>query len=143
MNPFTESEVEAAALEWLEALGWRVAHGPNIGPHAEGAERADYAEVVLEHRLRDALDRLNPDLPAEALDDAFRKVTRPEGSPFEARNRAFHRLLVDGVTVEYRTRGGAVRGDRCRGVASHRSLGTAAEPGNVMNPQWWDPRRRR
>jgi len=109
-SSFTESEVEAAALEWLEGLGWRVAHGPDIGPHTEGAERADYAEVVLEHRLRDALDRLNPDLPAEALDDAFRKVTRPEGSPFEARNRAFHRLLVDGVTVEYRTRGGAVRG---------------------------------
>ena len=110
MTPFTESEVEAAALEWLECLGWRVAHGPDIGPHAEGAERADYTEVVLEQRLRDALDRLNPDLPAGALDDAFRKITRPEGSTLEARNRAFHRLLVDGVTVEYRTRGGAVRG---------------------------------
>ncbi|MDE2981073.1 MAG: type I restriction endonuclease subunit R [Gemmatimonadota bacterium] len=107
---FTEPEVEAAALEWLEALGWRVAHGPDIGPQADFAERADYAEVVLEHRLRDALDRLNPDLPAEALDDAFRKITRPEGSTLEARNRAFHRLLGDGVTVEYRTRGGAVRG---------------------------------
>ena len=107
---FTESEVEAAALEWLEDLGWKVAHGPDIAPQADGAERADYTEVVLEHRLRDALDRLNPDLPAEALDDACRKITRPEGSILEARNRAFHRLLVDGVTVEYRTAGGAVRG---------------------------------
>ena len=106
----TESEVEAAALEWLEGLGWRVAHGPDIGPHAEGAERTDYTEVVLEHRLREAFDRLNPDLPAEALDDAFRKVTRPEGSTLEARNRAFHRLLFDGVTVESRTAGGAMRG---------------------------------
>jgi len=110
MTPFTESEVEAAALEWLEGLGWKVAHGPDIGPNAEGAERAEYTEVVLEHRLRDALDRLNPGLPAEALDDAFRKITRPEGSTLEARNRAFHRLLVDGVTVEYRASGGAVRG---------------------------------
>ena len=109
-SSFTESEVEAAALEWLEGLGWKVAHGPDIAPHAEDAQRADYAEVVLEHRLRDALDRLSPELPAEALDDAFRKVTRPEGSTLEARNRAFHRLLVDGVTVEYRTAGGAVRG---------------------------------
>ena len=107
---FTESEVEAAALEWLEGLGWRVTHGPDIAPHADGAERADYSEVVLEHRLRDILDRLNPSLPSEALDDAFRKVTRPEGSTLESRNRAFHRLLVDGVTVEYRTAGGAVRG---------------------------------
>ena len=107
---FTESEVEAAALEWLEGLDWRVAHGPDIAPHAEGAERADYGEVVLEHRLRDTLDRLNLSLPAEALDDAFRKITRPEGSTLEARNRALHRMLVDGVTVEYRTAGGAVRG---------------------------------
>ena len=107
---FTESEVEAAALEWLEGLGWRVTHGPDIAPHADGAERADYSEVVLEHRLRDALDRLNPDLPAEALDDACRKITRPEGSTLEARNRAFHCLLVDGVTVEYRTSGDTMRG---------------------------------
>ncbi|WP_420447293.1 type I restriction endonuclease subunit R [Candidatus Palauibacter sp.] len=110
MAAFTEPEVEAAALEWLEGLGWNVAYGPDIGPHAEGAERADYTAVLLEHRLRDALDRLNPNLPAEAVDDAFRKITRPEGSTLEARNRAFHRLLVDGVTVEYRPPGGAMRG---------------------------------
>ena len=110
MTTFTESEVEAATLEWLESLGWMVAHGPNIAPHAADTERADYSEVVLEHRLRDALARLNPALPAVALDDAFRKLTRPNGSTLEARNRAFHRMLVDGVTIEYRTVGGALRG---------------------------------
>ena len=107
---FTESEVEAAALEWLEGLGWKAAHGPDIAPNAVGSERADYGEVILETRLRGALDRLNPDVPAEALDDAFRRVIRPEGSTLETRNRAFHRMLVDGVTVEYRSAGGAVRG---------------------------------
>ena len=107
---FTESGVEDAALEWLESLGWKVAHGPNIAPHAEGAERTDYREVVLEHRLRDALDRLNPSVPAEALDDAVRKATQPGGSTLETRNRAFHRMLVEGVTVEYRTDEGVVRG---------------------------------
>ena len=84
MTTFTESELEAAALEWLEGLGWRVTHGLNIAPHADGAERADYSEVVLEHRLR-RLGRLNPHLPAEALDDAYRKIARPEGSTLEAR----------------------------------------------------------
>ncbi|MDE2850548.1 MAG: type I restriction endonuclease subunit R [Acidobacteriota bacterium] len=107
---FTESEVEDAALEWLQGLGWQVAHGPNIAPAAGSSERADYGAVVLERRLRDALDRLNPDLPAEALEDAFRKLTGPEGSSLEARNRAFHRMLVAGVTVEYRTDEGALRG---------------------------------
>ena len=109
-SSFTESEVETAALEWLEGLGWKVVHGPDIAPHAPGAQRTDYREAVLEQRLRDALDRLNPNLPAEALDDAFRKLNRPEGSTLEARNRAFHRLLVDGVNIEYRAAGGAVRG---------------------------------
>ena len=66
---FTESEVEDAALEWLEGLGWKVAHGPDIAPHAPGAERTDYSEVAPEHRLIDALDRLNPYVPTAALDD--------------------------------------------------------------------------
>ena len=59
-----------------------------------------------------ALAWLNPDLPLEALDDAFHKLTSPEGSTLEARNRAFHRMLVAGVNVEYRTAGGAIRGDQ-------------------------------
>ena len=60
------------------------------------------------------LGRINPNLPNEALDDAFRKLARPEGSTLEARNRAFHRMLVDGVTVEYRNAEGAIRGAQAR-----------------------------
>ena len=109
MTTLTEADVESAALEWLDGLGWGVAHGPDIAPDAPGAERDDYGQVVLERRLRDALAELNPKLPADALDDAYRKLTRAEGSTLEARNRAFHRMLVDGVTVEYRA-DGAIRG---------------------------------
>ena len=98
----------------MEGLGWNVAHGPDIAPDTTGAERAGYGEVVLERRLHDALARLNPDLPAAALDDAFRKLTRPEGSTLEARNRAFQRMAVDGVTVEHRTDNGAIRGAQAR-----------------------------
>ena len=61
-------------------------------------------------RVFDALALLNPDLPETALDDAFRNLTRPEGATLEARNRVVHRLLVDGVTVEYRDTSGAIRG---------------------------------
>ena len=112
----SEADVEEAALDWLRAVGWQVAYGPSIAPEAPGAERNDYGQVVLERRLRDALGELNPGLPAEALDDAFRKLTRPEGATLEARNRAFHRMLVDGVTVEHRTDGGAMRGAQARVV---------------------------
>ena len=110
MTALTESTVEDAALAWLKSLGWNIAHGPDIAPDTPGAERGDYGAVVLERRLRDALARLNPALPTETLDDAFRKLTHPEGPTLEARNRAFHRMLVDGVTVEHRTDNGTVRG---------------------------------
>ena len=103
MTTLTEADVEQVALEWLAGLGWEVAHGPDIAPDTPNAERDDYGQVVLKKRLRDALADLNPTLPAAALKDAFRKLTRPEGATLEARNRAFHRILVDGVTVEYRT----------------------------------------
>ena len=84
------------------ASAGRVAHGPDIAPGTPHAERGDYGQIVLERRLRDALAELNPRLPVAALDDAYRTLTRPEGSTLEARNRAFHLMLVDGVTVGFR-----------------------------------------
>ena len=114
MTRITESVVEDAALDWLDGLGWSVAHGPDIAPDTLAAERADYGQVVLEWRLRDALAQLNSNLPAEALEDAFRKLNRPEGTSLETRNRSFHRMLVDGVTVEYRADNGDIRGAQVR-----------------------------
>ena len=118
MTSFTESTIEQAALAWFESLGWTTAHGPEIAPGELYAERHEYGQVVLDQRLCDALARLNPDLPAESLDDAFRKLTRPEGSTLEAQNRAFHRILVDGVTVEYRTSDGGIRSVQARMIGS-------------------------
>ena len=110
MTTLTEADVEQAALDWLAGQGWRVAHGPDIAPGSPAAERDDYGQVVLERRLRDALAELNPALPSDALEDAYRKLTRPEGATPEARNRAFHRMLVNGVEIEYRDADGSVRG---------------------------------
>jgi len=113
---FTESVVEDAALEWFEGLGYAIQHGPAIAPGELAAERDDYGQVILEDRLRQALARLNPELPSGALDDAFRRLTRPEGANPEARNRLVHRLLVDGVTVEYRRRDGSIAGAQAQVV---------------------------
>ena len=116
MTTLTEAHVEQAALDWLQTIGWTVTHGPDIASDAPTAERTGYDQVVLEQRLRDALADLNPELPGPALDDAFRKLTRPPGPTLEARNRAFHRLLVDGVTVEYPSQDGSIRGAQARVV---------------------------
>ncbi len=106
----TESVVEEAALGWLACVGWSVRNGAEIAPGEPAAERDDYGQVVLASRLRDALARLNPTLPADAREDAFRRLTRPDGANLLPQNCALHRLLVDGVTVEYRHQNGAVRG---------------------------------
>ena len=108
--------VEDAALAWLEGLGYTVLHGPEIAAGMVGAERNDpnYRDVVLEDRLRQALVRLNPDLPAEALQDAFRKLTRTDAPSLLEGNRAVHRMLVDGVTVEYRRADGSIAGAQAR-----------------------------
>jgi type I restriction enzyme R subunit len=105
-----ESDVEEAALAWLGALGYAVLYGPDIAPGRPGAERRDpnYRDVVLEGRLRQALVRLNPDLPHEALEDASRKLMRVDALSLMEGNRALHRLFGDGVTVEYRRKDGSI-----------------------------------
>ena len=116
MTTLTEADLEQVALQWLSGLGWLVAHGPDIAPDTPSAERENYGQVVLDQRLRNVLSRLNPHLPASALDDAFRKLTQPEGATLEARNRSFHRMLVNGVTVEYRAPDGNIRGEQVQVV---------------------------
>ena len=114
MTTITEADVEQAALNWLSDLGWQIAHGPDIAPDTPNAERGDYGQVVLEQRLQDTLAALNPTLPTSALDDAYNKLTQPQGSTLESRNRAFHQMLVNGVDIEYRDSEGRVRGDQVR-----------------------------
>ena len=109
----TESLVEDAALDWFRGLGYNVVSGPDMPP-GPLALRENYADVVFPSAVRGALTRLNSALPTGALDDAWRRLTRPEGSTLEARNRAFHRMAVDGVAVEYREDDGAVRGAQVR-----------------------------
>ena len=117
MSPgFTESIVEDAALGWLAALGYTVLHGPDIAVGEPGAERSDpaYRDVTLAGRLRQALVQLNPELPHEALEEAHRKLLRSDAPSPVARNRALHRMLVDGVPVEYRRRDGSIGGTQVR-----------------------------
>jgi len=114
--PFTESVIEEAALGWLEGLGYAVQNGIEIAPGELYSERADYGQILLNRRLRDALVRLNPGLPDEALDEAFRKIANPEGPSLEIRNRAFHRHLVDGVNVEFRREDGSIGGAQAKVV---------------------------
>jgi type I restriction enzyme R subunit len=110
----TESTVEAATLDWFAGLGYAVRHGPDLAPGAPAAERASYAGVVLVERLRQALARLNPALPAEAREDALRKLLHPDNPGLVEANRRVHGFLVEGVPVEYRAPDGRVVYDAAR-----------------------------
>jgi type I restriction enzyme, R subunit len=108
MQAFSESVVEDAALAWLGELQYPVEHGPEIVPGEASSERVSLSEAVLPERFRKALQRLNPALPAQALQEAFRKVTVPQHPSLIANNRASHRMLVDGIAVECRRNDGSI-----------------------------------
>ena len=114
MANLTESEIESAALAWLAGLGYQTVFGPDIAPGMPGAERTDYSEVVLAQRLRDALAWLNPQVPADALEEAFRKLTLPDSPSLVVNNHVIHKYLVEGVPVEYQRADGSIGGDLVR-----------------------------
>jgi type I restriction enzyme, R subunit len=109
-----EAVVEAAALGWLSELGYGVAQGPHLAPGEPAAERYSFGDVVLVGRLRAAIQRLNPAIPDDAREEALRKVLRVATPSLVQTNRAFHRMLRDGVPVEYRRADGSVAGDDAR-----------------------------
>jgi len=111
---FTESVVEQAALAWLDSMGYLIVSGPEIAPGEAAAERENYGQVVLERRLRQALQRLNPQIPSDALQEAFRKLTRPDSPSLVANNYIVHKYLVEGVPVEYQRADGSIGGDLVR-----------------------------
>jgi type I restriction enzyme R subunit len=88
----TESIVEEAALDWFKGLGYQYLPGPDIACDVPRPERASYADVILPDRLWAALHALNPDIPADALEDAFKKVMRSESPSLILNNRHFHNL---------------------------------------------------
>lgn len=114
MSNINESHVEVAALDWFNELGYQTLNGQAIAPGEPAAERTSFADVVLVGRLREAIQRLNPLIPADAQDEALRKVLRIGTPALIQTNRAFHRMLRDGVPVEYARADGSIAGDHVR-----------------------------
>src|SRR5262245_53002865 len=110
----TESVVEESALHWLEEVGFLILNGPEIAPGETGAERASYDDVVLPQRVRDAITRLNPNIPAGAQEEAFIKVIRQDSPSLIGNNHAFHQHLINGVDVECQRPDGSLGYERVR-----------------------------
>ena len=109
----TEDQLEQETLGWLADVGYAHAWGPDIAPDGPAPERADCGQVLLVERLRRAIETLNPSVPKPARDDALGQVLDLGTPVLLAANRQFHRLLVNGVPVQYQLEG-ETRGDFVR-----------------------------
>lgn len=114
MSNITESVIEQAALDWFKELGYSILNGPNIAPGELFSERASYSDVILEGRARLVLAKINPSIPQEAIEDAYRKLTRAihESPLLAANNHRFHKMVTEGVDVEYKDATGRIVGDK-------------------------------
>lgn len=104
-----EEQLENLCLDWFREGGWDVLYGPDIAPDGSNPLRKNYSQALLEHDLSQAFDRINPHIPASCLSLCFEqvlaKVSKPESLDLLTNNRAFHRLLLGGVPVEYKVDG--------------------------------------
>ena len=109
----TEDQLEKEALGWLADAGYAVHNGLDIAQDGSNPQRADYRQVILPFRLREAIQRLNPFIPAAAREDALHRVLDLGIPSLLSANRALHKLLVGGVPVQYQ-KDGETRGDFVR-----------------------------
>lgn len=101
MDIFNEGMLEVSVLELLKSMDYDYAFGPELSPGGRYQERADHKEVILPLRVREALSRINRDLPEEALEDAYRQIITFNSPMLEENNRYFHQLLIEGIEVSF------------------------------------------
>jgi type I restriction enzyme R subunit len=106
-----ESEIEEIALKLMhDENGFNIAYGPDL---LEGVypERS-LTDVTLKTHLRSAIDRLNPHIPEEAREEAYKKAMRTQALSLIENNDAFHRLFTEGVDVKFSVGDGKSRTDK-------------------------------
>lgn len=112
MSYLTEAEIEQILLDQFQSLGYTHLASIVTNPDGSQADRDSYADTILPQRLRNAIDRLNPTIPTEARDDAFKKIIATEKPNLIEENRRLHHALVEGIDVEFYAEDGTIRGDK-------------------------------
>lgn len=97
-----ETQLENLCLDWFAENGWEVVHGIDIAPDSSNPLRKDFKQVLLEKDIQTAFERLNPHLPASCFEQVWQKLSKPESLDLVTNNRAFHRMLLEGVPVTYK-----------------------------------------
>ncbi|MFQ5621692.1 MAG: type I restriction endonuclease, partial [Candidatus Nanoarchaeia archaeon] len=110
MKRIVEQHIEDAALDILENdLGYEYIHGEKIAPNGETPLRTKWDDIILEPRLKEAIGKLNPDLPDEAVEEAIKKIKRLSSKLLINNNEKFHTFLIEGVPLEYRNNKGKIK----------------------------------
>ncbi|UWZ94124.1 type I restriction endonuclease subunit R [[Pasteurella] aerogenes] len=97
-----ENTIEQACLRFLQELGWDYTHGSTINADGENPWRLRTDEVVFRSVLREAVERLNPQLPSATVDEVVALVCKADITDLTERNQQAYRYLREGVRVEYR-----------------------------------------
>lgn len=111
MNKITENEIELFSIELLEKLGFEYTYAPDIAPDSDNPMRKSFEEVILEDKLISSIQNINPKLDYTLIEDAVKQVQRVGSTELLTDNETFHKLLTEGVSVEY-TEDGNTRGEK-------------------------------
>ena len=109
-----ENKLEDLTISWFQDTGWNYIHGSEIAPDGATPERSEYREVVLGGRLTSAITRLNPNLPPAAVEEVVQLATKLSEPSVTQNNRAFHRLLMGGVPIDFANAEGEADSDQAR-----------------------------
>ena len=104
----TEDQLEQLCLEWFQTLGYDYANGYDIAPDGDFPERSDYRQIILQDRLIQQLQIINPHIPLATLEAVTQQLAKPETLILIKNNKAFHQLLLEGVKVEFKRDGKAI-----------------------------------
>ncbi|MCK5581843.1 MAG: type I restriction endonuclease subunit R [Candidatus Omnitrophica bacterium] len=105
MSKITESQIEKFAIELLEKQGYEYIYAPDIAPDSKSPERESFEDVLLVERLRKAVARINPAIPADAQEDAIKQILRLNSPELITNNEVFHRMLTEGIKVNLQEKG--------------------------------------
>jgi type I restriction enzyme R subunit len=112
LSKFDEDQLEQAGINWFKELDYTYMNGYEISPGGRYAERESHKEVVLKERLRNALYSINSDIPNKAIENAMRKILIPKEPSLIENNRNFHKMITDGIDVEYEREDGSTKYDK-------------------------------
>ena len=111
MQKFVESDLEQAALEWFEELGYENVFGPDLAPDGVFSERKGFDEVILYDRVLESMERVNPNLSNDVIKEAIRQISLLSNPSLLRLNQTFYQWLIHGIDVSVRQSDGSFKVD--------------------------------